>query len=793
MEHEQLVSSTASRDKLGLALAGGGFRASLFHLGVLRRMAELDLLRRVEVLSTVSGGSIVGALYVLLLKRELEAADDGDLRPHQYIGIIDDLEHLLLKGIRKNLRTRLVMNPLGVLRVLLTSHSLGRRMARLYERYLYAEVVGDIVSRSGLDRVLRPGRLGLRELRIRPGGEPMKEGTEAYNAAAVAAGRAVSTRLVLNATSLNSGSRFWFSSSEVGDWYLGHVRHSEIGTLKQRKAWLEGPVTALDRELAEAPGDDEALLRALSLVRWWRSEEKEDPPPGGHWESLFEHGVFQSGLIDTDLGLLRQAKIPAWYLVYGWRRTPPVWGGRNASGHWAALWDAIERIDGRAQPSMEERWREDPDFGSRLLDLLLELYWLRSAEVVSDRVERFWDEASVGDAVGASANFPPVFPPFQVMGLYDDLHVSRLGLTDGGVFDNMGLTALADEGCTQIIASDTSGLFEDQERVSTGRLHMMTRIVSVLQKVVASNQREALRERRRVSRQVEPHAEEDAEWRRFLVSRKLTDLAYFHIDSAPVDPREVSDSYPEAPELLNEDQRRALAGLRTDLDAFGELEIAALVNHGYGMADRYIRRYFGSSGSQGSVWTESWDRAPRTPMPIRVEASVLDRVLAAGGSRFFRALRVHAPLSWIITLVVAAALIWRTWDVRVSARGMVHSLGDALLSALHGMAPWLGAGWTDRLFPVGQVAVAVLLLLLVLPRVTGFSLLDMSETSRTVRGLARRLATVGKWGRSISGNLLWVFGALPIVVSVGASLLAAISDLFFSRPYLRATRNRPDS
>ena len=44
-----------SRAKLGLALAGGGFRASLFHLGVLRRMAELDLLRHVQVLSAVSG------------------------------------------------------------------------------------------------------------------------------------------------------------------------------------------------------------------------------------------------------------------------------------------------------------------------------------------------------------------------------------------------------------------------------------------------------------------------------------------------------------------------------------------------------------------------------------------------------------------------------------------------------------------------------------------------------------------------------------------------------------------
>lgn len=49
--------------KLGLALSGGGFRASFFHLGVLARLAEEGLLRQVEVISTVSGGSIIGAAY----------------------------------------------------------------------------------------------------------------------------------------------------------------------------------------------------------------------------------------------------------------------------------------------------------------------------------------------------------------------------------------------------------------------------------------------------------------------------------------------------------------------------------------------------------------------------------------------------------------------------------------------------------------------------------------------------------------------------------------------------------
>jgi NTE family protein len=49
---------------IGLALSGGGFRAAAFHLGVLRRLRELGVLGQIRILSTVSGGSIIGALWV---------------------------------------------------------------------------------------------------------------------------------------------------------------------------------------------------------------------------------------------------------------------------------------------------------------------------------------------------------------------------------------------------------------------------------------------------------------------------------------------------------------------------------------------------------------------------------------------------------------------------------------------------------------------------------------------------------------------------------------------------------
>jgi len=51
--------------RLGLALSGGGFRAAAFHLGVFRKLKELGLLDKIDLLSCVSGGSIAGAFLAL--------------------------------------------------------------------------------------------------------------------------------------------------------------------------------------------------------------------------------------------------------------------------------------------------------------------------------------------------------------------------------------------------------------------------------------------------------------------------------------------------------------------------------------------------------------------------------------------------------------------------------------------------------------------------------------------------------------------------------------------------------
>lgn len=54
---------------VGLALSGGGIRSATFNLGLLQALAEADLLKSVDYLSTVSGGGYVGGCLTSLIGR----------------------------------------------------------------------------------------------------------------------------------------------------------------------------------------------------------------------------------------------------------------------------------------------------------------------------------------------------------------------------------------------------------------------------------------------------------------------------------------------------------------------------------------------------------------------------------------------------------------------------------------------------------------------------------------------------------------------------------------------------
>jgi NTE family protein len=58
-------------NSVGLSLSGGGFRATLFHLGALRRLNELGILPKLTTVSSVSGGSILNGFLASRLPAPL--------------------------------------------------------------------------------------------------------------------------------------------------------------------------------------------------------------------------------------------------------------------------------------------------------------------------------------------------------------------------------------------------------------------------------------------------------------------------------------------------------------------------------------------------------------------------------------------------------------------------------------------------------------------------------------------------------------------------------------------------
>jgi predicted acylesterase/phospholipase RssA len=195
------LAGAARRGKVGLALSGGGFRASFYHLGVLARLAEVDALRHVDVLSTVSGGSIVGAHYYLLLRKLLQ--QNADPGRDAYIELVQCLITQFCAGVEGNLRMRGLSNPWAALKLLLLpNYTRSDRMAQLYERRLFALT---------LDRGERAD-FAMDSMRITPKGET------SFNPRFSNWRRAARVPvLLINATCLNTGHSWHFTANWMGE------------------------------------------------------------------------------------------------------------------------------------------------------------------------------------------------------------------------------------------------------------------------------------------------------------------------------------------------------------------------------------------------------------------------------------------------------------------------------------------------------------------------------------------------------------------------------------------------
>ena len=66
---------------IGIALSGGGIRSSTFSLGVLQALAREKWLKKVDYLSTVSGGGYIGSSLTWLLSQKEYTTNDGESYP----------------------------------------------------------------------------------------------------------------------------------------------------------------------------------------------------------------------------------------------------------------------------------------------------------------------------------------------------------------------------------------------------------------------------------------------------------------------------------------------------------------------------------------------------------------------------------------------------------------------------------------------------------------------------------------------------------------------------------------
>ena len=175
------------KKKVGLALSGGGYRAAAYHIGTLRKLREMDLLDKIDVISSNSGGSITAAAYCLNV---------SDWKK---------FEDIMLRGLKRNMITRILFsfNTLAVLLLLtgitiLAHYYLGGFLAFLILALILGFFQYSLLPFSKRNensyKSIFVGKTKLKDLPKKP-----------------------SPLLVMNSTNMETGRPFIFATDQMGD------------------------------------------------------------------------------------------------------------------------------------------------------------------------------------------------------------------------------------------------------------------------------------------------------------------------------------------------------------------------------------------------------------------------------------------------------------------------------------------------------------------------------------------------------------------------------------------------
>jgi NTE family protein len=218
------------REKVGLCLSGGGYRAMLFHLGALWRLNQAKLLEGLDRVSSVSGGSITAATLGLHW-RSLEWRD----------GVAENLEDLVVDPVRALADETIDVS--SVIEGFAPFTSVGRRVAHAYREHLF-------------------GRETLQALPDNDRGP----------------------RFVICATNLESGTLFRFSRPYAADYRVGRISTPSIELADAVAASSAFPPILSPFEIDLREADWKTMPGNKLVDPQWR--DKIDLSDGGVYDNL---------------------------------------------------------------------------------------------------------------------------------------------------------------------------------------------------------------------------------------------------------------------------------------------------------------------------------------------------------------------------------------------------------------------------------------------------------------------------------------------------------------------------
>ena len=212
-------------DRIGLALSGGGFRATLFHLGVVRFLFEVDLLKPVKLVSAVSGGSILAAHLILNWEKYTGSKEDFDAAAREVLNFVQ-------ADIRGRVLRRWILGCLTMIPRFLLGKRWQWSLVNLLQRQ-YAHLFR--VPAASFEAAPKPaavlGSGGARVATTKP-----TEAATYYRDATIRDLRGGRPAVRFNCTSLTTGDPCYFDQAGFG-WYKDGVIEAPMPALGLRVAY----------------------------------------------------------------------------------------------------------------------------------------------------------------------------------------------------------------------------------------------------------------------------------------------------------------------------------------------------------------------------------------------------------------------------------------------------------------------------------------------------------------------------------------------------------------------------